>query len=312
MDVMEGIPSPVDDSRRELRRIARIKRTLLGVLGLNLIVAVAKLAVGGWTASISMVADGFHSLTDMASNIVGLIGISWAADPPDEDHPYGHWKYETLSALLIGALLTMTAWEVLESCVQRLRGGGAPRVLPISFVVMGITIVVNLAVSTWEKSRGKSLKSQILTADAAHTRSDVYVSLGVVASLFAALRGYPQVDALAALLITVVIARAAFQIVQRSAGHLTDAAVIPAEKVREIALTVAGVEGVHKIRSRGHPGGVHADLHVQVQADLRLDQAHVVGHLVSDRLREELDLTDVVVHVEPPAGHRTDWRPGEP
>ena len=81
-----------------------IRRTLLGVLGLNLLVAVAKLVVGSLIASISMVADGFHSLTDSASNVVGLIGISASARPPDEDHPYGHRKFETLAALIIGGL----------------------------------------------------------------------------------------------------------------------------------------------------------------------------------------------------------------
>ena len=120
-----------------------IRRTLVGVLGLNLLVAVAKLLVGWMSASISMVADGFHSLTDSASNVVGLIGISAAAKPPDEEHPYGHRKFETLAALIIGALLALTAWEVLKSCIERLRVGGAPEVTPTVFRLRKRILQVN-------------------------------------------------------------------------------------------------------------------------------------------------------------------------
>lgn len=279
-----------------------MRRILAVVLVLNLGVAVAKLTVGWLIDSISMLADGFHSLTDSASNVVGLIGISLAARPPDEDHPYGHRKQETLSALFIGGLLAMTAWEVLQSCVERLRTGGTPDVTPESFLVMGVTMVVNLGVATYEGRRAKELGSEVLRADAAHTKSDVFVSLGVIASLAAARWGYPQLDLVAALVITAIIARVAFGILRRSAGQLADEAVVPADRIRELALSVPGVRGVHKIRTRGQPPSGHADLHVQVQPDLPIDQAHSIGHRVVDRLRQELGLRDVVTHVEPASG----------
>lgn len=291
-------------------RLQQVRRVLASVLGLNLAVAAAKLAVGWWVGSLAMLADGFHSLTDSASNVVGLVGVSLAARPPDEGHPYGHWKFETLAAFGIGALLAMTAWEVLRGAVERLTEGGAPEASGAAFAVMAATIAVNLAVSTFERRRGRALASQVLVADAAHTASDVYSSLAVVASLLAVRWGYPQVDVAAALLITLAIGRAAFQILRQSAEKLLDPAVVPAERVRQVATSVPGVLGVHKIRTRQGPGGGHADLHVQVRPDLRLDEAHVIGHLVADRLRGELGLRDVVTHVEPPVGHRTDWRPG--
>lgn len=295
------------DSKRAT--IRSVKIILVVVLFLNVAVAVAKLLVGALIHSISMVADGFHSLTDSASNVVGLIGISYAARPPDEDHPYGHWKFETLAALLIGGLLAMTAWEVLRSCLERLQTGTVPTTSNLALVVMGVTMAVNLAVSSYENRRGRQLRSHLLTADAAHTRSDFYVSLAVVASLLAARFGFPQADILTAVVITGAIAHAALQIVRRSAEHLTDTAVVPPQEVYDIALQVPGVEGIHKVRTRTAAGGNHADLHVQVRADLRLDEAHVIGHMVADRLREELDLDDIVTHVEPPEGHHTDWRP---
>jgi len=292
-------------------RYDAVRRILRGVGALNLLVAGAKLATGWLIGSISMVADGFHSVTDASSNVVGLVGLAVARRPPDESHPYGHQKFETLSALGIGALLALTAWEVLRSCLERLQEGGAPDVRPVAFWVMGATLVINLAVSRYEARRGRELGSRLLAADSEHTRSDVLVSLAVLASLLAASWGWPQLDVAAAVAITVAIGRAAWRIVYRSADHLVDAAVVSPQRVRDVALSVPMVISVHKIRTRGDHDLAHADLHIQVPADLPLERAHVLGHMVSDRLAAELGLDDIIVHVEPPVGHATSWRPTE-
>lgn len=282
------------------KRDRYVRKTLAWVLVLNLAVASAKLAVGWLSSSISMVADGFHSLTDSASNIVGLIGLSLAGRPPDEDHPYGHRKFETLAALMIGGLLALTAWEVLKSCLERLREGGTPEATPLTFWVMGTTLLINLGVSTWERREGARLKSDLLKADAAHTQSDVYASLAVIASLIAARMGFPQLDLVAAVVITLVIARAAFQILKENGMLLADTAMLPANDVAAVATEVPGVLSVHKVRSRATSRGGYADLHVQVDRKLPLDEAHEIGHRVADLLKERLRLEDVLVHVEPP------------
>lgn len=272
---------------------------------MNLVVALAKLVVGWLIGMISMVADGFHSLTDGASNVVGLVGLAIGAQPPDKEHPYGHRKFETLATLLIGALLAITALEVLESLWHRVRSGGQPEATRLGFIVMLSTLAVNVAVTIFEHRRGKSLGSDLLLADAAHTRSDVLTSLAVLVSLIAAYLGYPQVDVAAALLITGFIGWTAFQILRQSGLLLADTAVVPAERIYEVALTLEGVVSVHKIRSRGRPETGHADLHVQVRPDLRIDEAHLIGHRVAEALRAELGFRDVLVHVEPPEGHHT-------
>ena len=282
------------------KRDESVRSTLVWVLLLNLLVATAKLAVGWLSASISMVADGFHSLTDSASNVVGLVGLAVAGRPPDDDHPYGHRKFETLAALMIGALLALTAWEVLKSCVERLREGGTPEATPLTFWVMGITLMINLGVSTWERREGGRLQSDLLKADAAHTSSDVYASMAVIVSLIAARLGFPQLDVLTAVVITLIIARAAFQILRENGMLLADTAMLPAEQVASVATQVPGVVSVHKIRSRATSRGGYADLHVQVDGNLPLDEAHRIGHDVADRLKRELRLEDVLVHVEPP------------
>jgi cation diffusion facilitator family transporter len=281
-------------------RDSAVRRVLWIVLVLNGAVALAKLIVGGLSGSISMVADGFHSLTDGASNVVGLIAMSIARRPPDEDHPYGHRRFETLAALIIGGLLALTAWEVLQSCFERLRSGGAPEVSALSYGVMVATMAVNLGVSTWERQAGRKHKSEILNADSQHTRSDIFSSLAVIVSLIAADLGYPQLDLVAAVVITGVIGRAAFQILRENGLLLTDTALLPARSIQQIALRVPGVRSVHKIRSRSGQGGGHADLHVQVGGELPLVDAHEIAHRVAELLRRELGLSDVLVHVEPP------------
>jgi len=281
-------------------RDREVRRILTAVLILNALVALAKLIVGSLSASISMVADGFHSLTDGASNVVGLIAMSIAGRPPDEDHPYGHRKFETVAALIIGGLLALTAWEVLQSLAERLKEGGSPQVSTLTFAVMIVTILINITVTTWENRAAKKLQSDILHADAAHTRSDVFASLAVIASLVAARLGFPQLDLVAALVITVMIGKAAFQILRDNGLLLTDTAILPATEIETVALQVPGVISVHKIRSRRGPKGGHADLHVQVRGDLSLDDAHWIGHQVVDRVRDELSIPDVLVHVEPP------------
>ena len=286
------------------------QQVLVVVLVVNGLVAAAKLTVGAATGAISMVADGVHSLTDAASNVVGLVGVSLAARPPDATHPYGHKKFETLAAMVIGGLLAMTAWEILSGSVSRLRSGDAPEVVPMSFAVMIVSIGVNLALSTWERRRGRELDSDVLKADSEHTLSDVYTSLAVIGSLVAARLGMPRLDAVAAIFITLIIARTAFRVLRSSAIQLADTAFVPVDEIERLALTVPGVESVHKIRTRGAPPNAHADLHVQLDPALRLDQAHVIGHLVAERLQTELGLRDVVAHVEPSVGHRTTWRPG--
>ena len=127
-------------------RFARVSRVLVRVFVLNLAVAVSKIALGYATGAVSILSDGFHSLTDTASNVVALVGVRLANAPPDEDHPYGHRKFETMASVGILIFLVLVLMQVLNAAVDRLREGGSPTVEALSFVVMGGTLVVNLGV----------------------------------------------------------------------------------------------------------------------------------------------------------------------
>jgi cation diffusion facilitator family transporter len=280
-------------------RFRRIKQVLWQILGANLLVAAAKIVVGLATGSISMVADGFHSTMDGSSNVLGLVGLAIASRPPDQDHPYGHQKFETFATLGIGLLLLLAGWNIFTSAVSRLTVGGAPEVTGVSFAVMLVTMLVNWLVTRYEHRRGDELRSPILLADAAHTRSDIFVSLSVLAGLIAVKLGWPWIDAAVALVIVVVIGHTGWQIIRSASRVLSDTAVVDPATVAKIARSVEGVKSTHKIRSRGTDQAIYLDLHIQVDGSMAVEEAHRLGHLVQARLIEELGITDVVVHVEP-------------
>src|SRR5512145_293671 len=153
----------------------QVRRVLVITLMLNIIVAVSKIIIGLVSGVLSITADGFHSTVDGSSNIVALVANRLASRPPDEDHPFGHQRFETIAALGIGGFLLVTAFEIVSGALERLQGGGdPPEITPLTFAVMIGTLLVNLFVTWYEAREGRRLSSVLLTADAAHTRTDVF------------------------------------------------------------------------------------------------------------------------------------------
>jgi divalent metal cation (Fe/Co/Zn/Cd) transporter len=164
-------------------RYSEVRTVLVRVLWLNLGVALAKIVFGQLSGSISILSDGFHSLTDGASNVVALVGLRLAQKPPDANHPYGHRKFETLAAGGIALFLLVVVVEVAQAAFLRFRSGGAPAVSSASFAIMLGTLLINVAVVRAERRAAKRLSSELLLADARHTQSDVLTSVAVIAAL---------------------------------------------------------------------------------------------------------------------------------
>lgn len=289
-------------------RLTSVRRVLWGILLLNVAVAAAKLLWGIVSGSIAMQADGFHSLFDGTSNVVGLVGMRFASRPADKDHPYGHAKYETYASAAIGAMLALAAYNVGSSAIERLmQGGSAPRVTGVSFAIMLVTLAVNIIVTTWERRVGKRLSSEILIADANHTGSDVLVSLGVIAGLAAVRLGYPIADPVIGLFVAAAIAHTAIRVLRQAAVTLSDTARLPAEAVRQAVLEVEGVADCHHIRTRGLQAEIYVDLHVQVDAGMPLTRAHEVAEAVERHVCNRFPgVVDVIVHVEPQDTYQAD------
>lgn len=281
-------------------RFREVSRVLWQVLALNWGVALAKVVFGYFTRSTSIMADGFHSLADGASNIVGLVGIRIAAQPVDEDHPYGHKKYETLAAAAIGAMLFLVALGLLRSALERLLHPVRPEVTAISFLVMLGTMAVNALVTWYEKKEGHRLQSDVLVSDSYHTRSDLFVSLSVLLALLGVRLGFPLLDPLASLVIAGLIALSGYEVWKNSFRVLVDESRVDGSEIQRIALEVPGVEACHQVRSRGRDDDLKVDLHVLVDPSMSIEDAHRVGHQVEQRIRQRYAaVTDVVVHTEP-------------
>jgi cation diffusion facilitator family transporter len=274
------------------------------VLGLNLLVASTKLVVGYMIGALALSADGLHSALDASSNVIGLIGMRLARQPPDAGHPYGHQRFETLAALGIGLLIGFGFLGVAQEFVGALlHGRPPPEVTPAAVAVVVATVLINVGISRYEVARGRALGSSILAADAAHTMTDSFAAGAVLVGFGLVSAGFAWGDLLATFVVSVLIARTAWAVLRTNVGVLADEASLDPERVRSIVLGVPGVRGTHRVRSRGSADHVHVDLHIHLEPTLPLVDAHDKSHEVARAIQAALpQVMDVVIHVEPADG----------
>ena len=293
---------PIGNTNGSLSRYPAIARVLRRVFALNLAVALAKIGFGYASGAVSVLSDGFHSLIDASSNVVGLIGIRAASQPPDEDHPYGHRKFETVASggfLLFAGLVVL---EVLRNALNHLIGKSPSHgISAASFVVMIVTVAVNLFVIRYESREARRLSSEMLAADAMQTRADVWSSLTVIAALAGTRFGWPMLDPIAALVVAGFICYGGWQIFHATSGILSDRVAMLDKDIEHVVMSVPGVLGCHHIRTRGSEDHVFLDLHVWMAADMRLDDAHHISHVMKDNLMAKYpQIADAIIHIEPP------------
>ncbi len=286
------------------KHYSRIKWLLIVILALNWGVAIVKMVLGFATRCQSMTADGFHSLSDGASNIIGLIGITLSAKPVDHDHPYGHRKYETFFSLGIAALLFLVAINLAREGIDRIWHPAVTEVGALSFAVMAVTMGINTLVMKYEYSQGKALGSDFLVADSMHTKADILTSFAVIVALVGIKLGFQIIDPIVTLIISVFIARAGIEIIKGASKVLCDTvAIMDTGRIEGIVMTVKGVKECHKIRTRGRPDDICIDLHVQVDPDMHIDRAHEICYEVEKALKMKIpEASDVLVHIEPKDG----------
>ncbi len=279
-----------------------VLRVFWVTLFLNLFVAINKLVLGYMTATLSLIADGFHSVLDASANIVGIFSIKFAAIPPDSDHPYGHGKFEAFGAIIISFFMFLASFNIFEDSFHRFTDPEPhlPTVNVISYGVILLSLVISLWVSRYEKRKGKELKNELLIADSQHTLSDVYNSISVIVALVAIQLGWIWMDVVVAIVIVVTIFKAGYDIISAHMGSLVDEAVLDPEGVKANVLAIEGVINCHRIRSRGLKNSVFIDLHIQVDPQMTVEKAHKVAHVVEDKLMalEDYGVIDVLVHVE--------------
>jgi cation diffusion facilitator family transporter len=247
-----------------------------------------------------MVADGFHSFSDGASNIIGLLGIRLASQPVDRDHPYGHKKYETMSSVMISSLLFIVCFHILHDSFERLHSARTPEINLAGFAVMIGTLAVNIVVMVYEYNKGKRIGSDILVSDSLHTRADILTSVSVLVAFVGVRLGFLWMDVVVAAVIAVFIGAAAIGILRPTSAVLCDSAALDPAQVERVVLAVHGVRRCHRIRTRGRADDIHVDLHILVHDQMPLVQAHALSSQIESAMKKHFPgVTDVVVHIEP-------------
>jgi cation diffusion facilitator family transporter len=277
-----------------------VRRVLLLTLGLNLAVVAGKLVAGILAGSLSVISDALHSSADSLNNIVGIFIIRVASSAPDEEHPYGHHKYETLGAFGIAWFLLVTAFQVGQSAVRRMFGSQKVEVdvTALTLGTMVVTLFVNLFVWFYERRRARQLDSAFLMADSQHTLSDIYVSSSILVGLLLLRFKIIDLDAVLALVVAGVITFSAYQIFSSTIPVLVDRAPIAPAFVSEIVRATPGVESVHDIMSHGVPGKVFISMHLVV-TPMNTPEAHAITEDVERRLAEKVGPCQVTIHIEP-------------
>ncbi len=294
MATQETVGVTKEERERQIRRVLLIEGTA------NLTVLVGKAAAGFATGSMALLGDAIHSLADVANNVVALVVVRIASAPPDREHPYGHQKFETLAVFGLAILLSVLAIEIVVRAVEREEPAIAGPSWTLALMIA--VLLVNTALTLWERRWAKRLDSQLLAADAGHTAADVLTTIAVIVGWQLAARGYPWFDTLFAVLVAGLVLYLAYGLFRRAVPVLVDSIAHEPEAIADVVRPVNGVRRVRRIRSRWAGTSPAVDVVITVAPDLPTVQAHDVADAVERVLLDEFSIEDVTVHIEPDHG----------
>ena len=278
------------------------KVTLIGSV-VDLLLGVAKIVVGFSAHSQALIADGVHSLSDLATDFMVLFAAKHASKEADEDHPYGHARFETLMTVGLGIALILVAAGLAWDAIDRLFNPGEllhpgwP-----ALVVAALSIVSKEAIYHYTMYAAKRLRSNLLRANAWHSRSDAISSVVVLVGVAGAMAGLEYLDAVAAVGVALMIAKIGWDLSWHSIRELVDTGLDPeqTEQIRRIILGVDGVKGLHFLRSRRMGPDALVDVHIQVEPRLSVSEGHQVSETVRQNIIDQMDeVADVLVHIDP-------------
>jgi len=282
-------------------RGAKVQRVLVVVLLGNILVTIAEAILGILVGSLAIAADAIHSAVDCTNNIIGLMVVRASDAPPDEKHPFGHRKFETMAAFGIGIAILLVAGHLLSTAWEAFWTGAREVVQSeLGFAVLAGTAIANIAVALYEARKAKELESPLLLADASHTAADVLVKVFVAASYIGTYFDLSWADPVGAVIVTAVIVRVAWGILRPNLSTLVGAAQIDPSAIVDVAMAIPGVTSCHRVRSHGTPDAVHVDLHLVCAGEPTLREAHELSHRVEAAIHEALPrVSSVTVHPEP-------------
>ncbi len=269
----------------------------------NAFLVVIKVVVGLSTGSISVMSEAAHSGMDLIAAVIAWVSVRVSSKPPDEDHPFGHGKFESVSGTVEAVLIFIVAILIFNESVRELIRGPSIRSTDVGLLVMGVSAVVNVFVSRLLYRVAAATDSIALEADAKHLSADVFTSIGVFAGLLVVkLTGLRVLDPIVAILVGALIVRTAYSLTAKTLKELLDAK-LPDQEKRKVELILSEhyseFVGFHRFRSRKSGSTRHIDLHLVVCRDRSVDAAHeLCDHLEAD-IRSTIPSVSLTIHVEP-------------
>lgn len=291
-------PEAVDPEQR--RRVAQ--RSTWGSVVVNIVLTVLQLFAGLWAHSQALVADAIHSLSDLMSDFLVLVVNRHSHQAADDDHHYGHQRYETAASLVLGLLLLAVAVGMLWGAIDRLTNAeGIPKVEALALYVAAGTLLAKELLFRYLLTAAEQVRSSMLVANAWHARSDAASSLVVALGILGNLLGYPLLDPVAALIVGLMVLRMGWRFAWDSLNDLMDRAASreQTDRIRDILQQTPGVQGVHDLRTRKMGDMILVDAHLDVDGQLSVREGHEIALQARQRVMASLPVLDVQTHLDP-------------
>jgi cation diffusion facilitator family transporter len=308
---------PFDDDHEDpqhspAERAAAASRSSWVSVGVNLVLTTVQISAGILSKSQGLVADGIHSLSDLVADFVVLVANHHSQKDADQDHPYGHQRFETAASLLLGVLLMAVGAGMLWSATLKLQAPGElPQVHAIALWVAGGALIAKELLFRYMLSVAKRVRSSMLVANAWHARSDAASSLVVGIGIIGNLAGYPILDAIAALIVGFMVTRMGWSFGWDALHDLMDRSVDEqeVEAIRRTLIDTPGVSNVHDVRTRKMGDMIVVDAHLEVDAKLTVEAGHDIAVLAQQRVMQRHRVLSLMTHVDPWLGPDLDHAP---
>lgn len=269
---------------------------------LNIVLAIIKITAGILGSSSAMLADGVHTLSDVMSTFVVILGLKVSSKKPDKEHPYGHERYESIFAKVISILLILTGLYIGYEALQTIIQGNIARPGSIALVAAVFSIITKEIMYQYTIRVAKKIKSISMEADAWHHRSDALSSLGTLVGIFGARLGFTALDPIAGMIVSIFVLKVGVDLYLKSVSELVDesASDETIEKIRSSISTVEGVKSINELKTRVFGNRIFVDLDIGVDPFITVEEGHDITKEVHDQLEKDIeDIKHCTVHVEP-------------
>ncbi|MGI6588821.1 MAG: cation diffusion facilitator family transporter [Peptococcia bacterium] len=267
---------------------------------LNIILAILKTICGLWINSISLLADAFHTFSDVLTSIAVILGFKISGKPQDAEHPFGHGRAEYIASFIVSTLLILVGIEFLKQSIEKLLNPEPVDYKAIVFVVMLFSALIKEWLFDFARFLGIRIKSQALIADAWHHRSDAFASLLIGVALLMTQFGYHTVDALLGIIVSFLIMYTGIELIKECSSEIIGRAPSAefVEEVKDLVLNVNGVKNIHDIQVHQYGQKKYVNVHIEVEPELNVRESHHIADFVEDVLNKQLKVNSLV-HTDP-------------